>query len=146
MPVTKIGGQFRQMRFDILIGPIPASQRLDVESMPQVMEPGTTVGGGQAQSYLIGDGDEPRPYGAVQQLCPPLGEEEARALGMRADPVTESRIMSEYIAGGGMERDQPHLVALGVPNREEHLREIDVLTVQADGFTHAHARNGQQPE
>jgi len=55
MNVTQVGGQFRQMRFNVGTGLIPVQQRADGKVMPQIMDTRSAQVTWFAQSNLAGD-------------------------------------------------------------------------------------------
>jgi hypothetical protein len=146
MPVAQIRGEFGQVGFDIQTLPIPSLEGLTSKPMPQVMEPRATGVGSGTQTDFAGGEDEPVAYRKIGQPRAPFGEKKAGTLGLGAELIAPLSLRLELGLGGVMNGNQPRRVELGPTHREEPVVQIHIGAVQADGLTHAHAGNGQQPE
>jgi hypothetical protein len=60
--------------------------------------------------------------------------------------VTPVSIATECLLGGRMERQASRLAKLGVANGEQTVLEIDLIPVESQQFTDAHARDRKQSE
>ncbi len=114
--------------------------------MAKVMQAWAVGIGGSAQANLMGELDEGPAQAPLRHTDTAFGEEEARALRARTEPVARSGISTQCTLCGGVYRDVSRLSKLGVSNGEDALGQVYVITVKMQRLVSAHAGDGVQPE
>ena len=130
MTVANVSGQFGQVCFDVLTRLVPVAQCRDDKAVAQIMNPGTVVVGGLAQSDAVRQPDEPIACAPPRQPSALFREQETGTLGVRTEPIPQTAILPEGLCAGGVQRDPARLVEPGLTNFQEALVQIDIVLVQ----------------
>ena len=105
MDMAEIRAQFRQVLLNIYTSPIPPEQRLNGESVPQIMEPRSIAVAWASQAYPPRQSHKGSLDDAYVQSAAALVHKEAFHPWKK--PIPEFDIVLECFQGGGMEGEHP---------------------------------------
>ena len=90
--MTKVGGQFIYVLLDIDACPVPVKQRLDSESVSEIMYPWAMSPRGLSQADLARQSNKGSPHITFPQASTSVGDEEAWAPSYWKEPVSTSPV------------------------------------------------------
>ena len=137
-----LGGQLREVGFDIDTVAIPADEGSDRERVAQVVWPRPA---GSGSGFDASSGDqflEAEVEVAAQHPGSCRGDKERRRGRGREPLVALSGAGGERGGGGLVEGQLPGLVELGVAHGEHAVGEVDVAPVEPEGSPHVGLRAG----
>jgi hypothetical protein len=106
----------------------------------------TVAACGGAETDLAGQDDEGVLDGGLDQTTATLRHQEGVASRRAVDTIPAARVALELLARGGVHWHQPRLATLAPANSKDAGVEIDIASVQGEGFSMAHARDRQEPQ
>ena len=128
--------QVGQARVNIDIGAIPANEGVDSESVSNVVKSGSP-GGASTDSGFGTEAAKDAPGHGIEEAFAGHCDEKTRSCSKRQQGVSLLRIGTKSIDSAGLHGDLPGVQELRFTNQQDTRREIDITTVQRDGFTDA---------
>ena len=114
--------------------------------MAQIVRPGTASAGTAGQSCAAGQRGEGKTDVVMQQPGPRAGHQQRFADRAGEPLVTQPPVVLHGGHRGGVQREQPVLAELGVAHQQQPAPGVEVLIVEGDGFTAAHAGDREQAD
>ena len=147
--VPQVGGQLGEFSFDIEPGAIPVDQGADGKSVSHVMQPWTAAVtlGRCAEAELLGElgeGVSSRPLRESDHRA--RRRKNARSGWCRKEAISSFGVLFQSLYRGGMNRHVTRFSKLRPPDVKDSAIEVDIRSVQAEGFVHPHPRRHQQTE
>ena len=150
MGVPQIGGQLGEFSFDIEPGAIPVDQGAGGKSVSQVMQPWTaamSLGLNRyAEAQLLGQLGEGVSRCVPCNSSPALGKEERGSGWCRKEAIPRFGILFQCDHGGGMNRHVTRFSPLAPPDVKDAAIEVDIRSIQTQGFANPHPGHRQQTE
>jgi hypothetical protein len=116
--VAEVGGEHRELLFDIEPLAMPAEKRPDSEAMSEVVYARPAVIAGASQTDLAGQAPENTMDILVQQSTAALGYKEMRVPARSEMSITPIGIAEQSFAGGPMQGHEARLSEFAItPNR-----------------------------
>ena len=144
--VPEIRGQQRHPPVDVLTGPVPVQQRVHGKGMPEIMWARAGASAAAFQPDLADQLDERRVELLASHPPSPRGQEERRRGRCREVGVTQAGVSAKRADGARVQRHLPLFVVLPGAHVHHAVVQVDVVTVESEGFPWAAAGDGQQPD
>ena len=145
--MAEIGGQNGQEPLGILLGFVPAHQRVRREHMPHVMQARAVAVGCAAQADLARQSIECSMNVAQIEAIAQLGSEQIRRRCLSCAILSAAfDITLKHCARRCVHRHETGLSELRAADRQHSGIEIDVRKLEVAGFAEAQAGNTQQSE
>ncbi len=131
--MSEVGGQHRQEALGILVGLIPAHERVGREAMPHVMQTRPMTVGRTAQADLPRQGIERSVnFAGIQTIAPARDEQIGRHWSVSPMAASTDEVPVEHLAGGRMQRDETFLAELGPADRQDCGPEVDISKLEIE--------------
>ena len=149
--MAEVGGQLGELPLDVEPISVPVDQGPYSESMPHIVKPGAApdtpaLVRRRSEPDLKRDRDEGGVHRTSRDAGAALGDKEAGRQGRGHDLVPFAAISYKRMKGGRMYGHESSLAELRPSDGEYPSFEIDIVAVEAQGFTDAHPGHREQTE
>jgi hypothetical protein len=136
--MTEIGGEEVHALADVVAGAVPVHDGADRERVTKIMESRSTGVGAGLEAGHLGQPVEDPLHVDVLEAGPERRDEEGASSAL-GEATTVLVVIPQSQDGARVQHQFPGLAELGIANDEESLIHVDVLAVEPDSFTGAHA-------
>jgi hypothetical protein len=144
--VTKVSRKHGQQKFNLLSGSISVQQCLHSETVAKIVQTRPGVIRDRSKSYLARQSPKYSIYVLQEQPATPLSNKEKGASWWIEMSIASLSVTLQNRSCSAVDGNQSGFTELGIADRQDTTRQIDILSAKVERLADPHAGNSQESE